>query len=136
MIWSRRSEIRYGREDRVFRHPGEKLAAGHLEANGHTLICHNYHCGAGEIDLVTRDPQGRIHFCEVKAWRPGPVHPLESLSRRRRARMVATARIFLEDLENRETGEQADISFDLLWVQPASGAVEHFEAIFSSDDDA
>ena len=85
---------------------------------------------------MTRDPQGRIHFCEVKAWRPGPVHPLESLSRRRRARMVATARIFLEDLENRETGEQADISFDLLWVQPASGAVEHFEAIVSSDDDA
>ncbi|MFO7662553.1 MAG: YraN family protein [Chloroflexota bacterium] len=47
---------------------GEGLAATHLETLGHLIVEQNWHCRAGEIDLVTRDGETLV-FVEVKTRR-------------------------------------------------------------------
>ncbi|WZH52763.1 MAG: YraN family protein [Nocardioides alkalitolerans] len=44
---------------------GEELAARHLVAGGMVLLDRNWHCEAGELDLVLRDGDVLV-VCEVK----------------------------------------------------------------------
>ncbi len=46
---------------------GEDLAAQHLEAAGMQVLDRNWRCREGELDVVARDRDGTIVFCEVKA---------------------------------------------------------------------
>lgn len=45
---------------------GEDLAAQHLVAAGMEVIDRNWRCREGELDVVARDRDGTIVFCEVK----------------------------------------------------------------------
>ena len=45
---------------------GEDLAAQHLVATGAVLLDRNWRCREGELDLVAREPDGTVVFCEVK----------------------------------------------------------------------
>ena len=45
---------------------GEAAAARFYEKQGAALITHNYHTRMGEIDLILREPDGTLVFCEVK----------------------------------------------------------------------
>ena len=50
---------------------GEAAAARFYEKQGAALITHNYHTRMGEIDLILREPDGTLVFCEVKTlWIP------------------------------------------------------------------
>lgn len=44
---------------------GEKLAADELEENGYTVICRNYTCRGGEIDIIASKGE-YLFFAEVK----------------------------------------------------------------------
>ena len=108
-----------------FNHPGEGVALGFLEGKGHRLLRRNYRCRFAEIDLVTLDGEGVCHFVEVKSWRAGgPIHPLGSLTAKKRSRMRNAALAFFRD-----RGEEGEASFDLVWVRE-DGATEHFERLF------
>ena len=50
---------------------GEEKAAEYLKANGYVVICRNFRCKNGEIDIVARDKErsGAIAFVEVKTRR-------------------------------------------------------------------
>jgi putative endonuclease len=45
---------------------GEELAARHLVAAGMQVLDRNWRCREGELDLVARDHDGTVVFCEVK----------------------------------------------------------------------
>lgn len=45
---------------------GELIAAKYLKSRGHLLIDRNYRKKWGEIDIVSRETNGRLHFSEVK----------------------------------------------------------------------
>lgn len=45
---------------------GEDATVKHFSALGHTVLDRNYWKKWGEIDIVTRDSKGNIHFIEVK----------------------------------------------------------------------
>jgi len=45
---------------------GEELAAQYLLQRGFQIIRRNYGVGRGEVDLVTRSPEGILVFVEVK----------------------------------------------------------------------
>lgn len=45
---------------------GEAAAVVDLEAHGFAIVCMNFLCKAGEIDIIARK-SGIIHFVEVKA---------------------------------------------------------------------
>ena len=50
---------------------GEDKAAEYLTSNGYTVLCRNFRCKAGEIDIVAADKgkPGLLIFVEVKARR-------------------------------------------------------------------
>jgi putative endonuclease len=66
---------------------GEQLAAEHLTAAGMTVLARNWRCAQGELDLVLRDTDGTVVFCEVKTGR-APA----TASRRRRSGTARPAR--------------------------------------------
>ena len=45
---------------------GEAAAARFYQKQGAELLGHNYHTRMGEIDLILREPDGTLVFCEVK----------------------------------------------------------------------
>lgn len=110
-----------------FRHPAEETALRFLEEQGHVLLAHNFHTGFAEIDLITRDKAGVLHFVEVRAWQTDSLkHPLESLNAKKRHRMRRAAQVFLASRNAKEGGDS--VSFDLIMVTPS--AVELHEGVF------
>ena len=110
-----------------FRHPAEETALRFLEARGHSLLAHNFHTGFAEIDLITRDELGVLHFVEVRAWQTDSLkHPLESLDARKRQRMRRAAGVFLSSRNAKEGSDS--VSFDLVLV--IRGAVEVHAGVF------
>lgn len=81
---------------------GEEAAARHLRERGMQLLCRNYRCPMGEIDIVARDGE-TVVFVEVKArCSRGWGVPAEAVDRQKQARLARVARWFL--LERRLDG--------------------------------
>ena len=45
---------------------GESLACVYLEGRGFVVLCRNYRCRSGEVDIVARDGEDTTVFVEVK----------------------------------------------------------------------
>jgi putative endonuclease len=80
-------------------HSGEQaeaLACRHLQAQGLSLLQKNYHCAAGEIDLIMREDRILV-FVEVRYRRhPGFGSGAESVTRRKQGKIIATANHYLQ----------------------------------------
>ena len=73
---------------------GETTAARLLEIHGCQILCRNYRCRAGELDLVVLDGE-ILRFVEVKSLRrKAGFTPAGTLSIRQRRRNYAAARIY------------------------------------------
>jgi putative endonuclease len=48
---------------------GEDIAVWYLEKKGYTIEKRNYHSRYGEIDIIARDPDDVLVFCEVKRFK-------------------------------------------------------------------
>ncbi len=70
---------------------GEDAAKDFLEHNGYRILCRNFRCRSGEIDIVALKGQ-ILHFVEVKT-RQGDLfgHPAESITPRKLGNMKAAA---------------------------------------------
>jgi putative endonuclease len=88
---------------------GERIATKLLKNQGHTILKHNHHSRYGEIDVVSHTPiyypgPGQIHFTEVKTRFTDSInHPLETITPKKRKRLLLTAIDFLEknDIRNK-----------------------------------
>lgn len=75
---------------------GERVAALFLQQHGYTILARNYRTRTGELDLIARDAEG-LAFIEVRARRGyARGTPEESLTPRKRARLLAVAQEFLQ----------------------------------------
>lgn len=100
---------------------GEELAAQLLEARGHVVLARNWRLRSGalrgELDLVTRAPDGPLVFVEVKTRRSDRFGgPLAAIPPRKQAKIRALGAAFL-----RETGVRARaVRFDVVgvWLRP------------------
>lgn len=74
---------------------GESAAAAHLQDLGWRVVARNVRSGRKEVDLVIR--RGRVvAFVEVKTRRGDTFgHPLEAITRKKRAEIRAVAREWL-----------------------------------------
>jgi len=52
---------------RLLGRQGEDAAALYLEKNGYRILCRNYRCQSGEIDLVALDNSDTLVFVEVRS---------------------------------------------------------------------
>ena len=87
----------------------EDLAAAELERRGLRIIARNWRRPEGELDLVA-DDHGLCVFVEVRS-RTGIEQgdPLESITARKRARVIRAARMFLDSETVPATGYRFDV---------------------------
>jgi putative endonuclease len=105
---------------------GEQLAADRLAGLGYEIVERNYRCPAGEIDLVTRR-EGRWVFVEVRTRRSTRFgSPEESVTRRKRAHLIASAEHYLQA----HGALEADWRIDAVAIVVApAGRVERIDVI-------
>jgi ABC-type Mn2+/Zn2+ transport system ATPase subunit/Holliday junction resolvase-like predicted endonuclease len=73
---------------------GERVAALFLQQRGYQIVKRSWQTRGGEIDLAAEDPDG-LKFIEVRARCEGSGMPEESLTPRKRVRMIAMAMEYL-----------------------------------------
>ena len=74
---------------------GEQIAGEYLESQGYTIVCRNFRCRIGELDIVAKK-DGYLVFCEVKSRltkRYGA--PMEAVHRSKQQKIVRTAEFFM-----------------------------------------
>ncbi len=87
----RAAHIRLGRR-------GEQIAVRLLRSLGMEILCRNYRCAAGELDIVARDGATLV-FVEVKTRTPHATYTAEdNLSPRQCRRNLMAARWYLRRL--------------------------------------
>ena len=110
---------------------GEDLAAAHLVATGAVLLDRNWRCREGELDLVARERDGTVVFCEVKTRSgTGFGEPAEAVGPVKARRLRAVACRWLE--EHRPDGRR-ELRFDVVSVLRRPGAapqVSHLRGAF------
>jgi putative endonuclease len=74
---------------------GETIAATALQRAGYTILDRNWRCAMGELDLIARH-RGDIVFVEVRARQDGADVALESISRRKSAKLAVLAQAYLD----------------------------------------
>ncbi|MCW8994842.1 MAG: YraN family protein [Psychromonas sp.] len=78
----------------------EKQALAYLQKQGLTLICQNYYCRFGEIDLIMYD-QDTLVFIEVRYRKNNDFGgALASITKRKQDKIIKTAKHYLAQLEN------------------------------------
>lgn len=90
----------------------ETKAAGYLEERGYQILKKNYHCRAGEIDLIAMDG-GQLVFCEVKYRKDEKNgHPLEAVDRRKQRTISRCALYYMTE----HGFEDLDCRFDVVGI--------------------
>lgn len=109
---------------------GERVAALFLEQRGYKILERNFRTRGGEIDLVAEDADG-LAFVEVRTRRgDGAGAPEESLTRRKRTRMIAMA---VEYLSRHEEWAERAWRIDFVAIElEQKGKVKRIELIKSA----
>jgi putative endonuclease len=104
---------------------GEERAAAWYRHRGYEIVCRNWRCAIGEIDLIAR--RGRlVVVCEVKARRSdafGVPALAVGAAKQQRLRRLAAAW-----LASNRTGRNVDVRFDVVAV--SGERVEVYEHAF------
>jgi putative endonuclease len=78
----------------------EKQALAYLQKQGLSLICQNYYCRFGEIDLIMHE-QDVLVFIEVRYRKNNDFGgALASITKRKQAKIIKTAKYYLAQLDN------------------------------------
>lgn len=108
---------------------GEHHAAALLEARGCEVLDRNWWCRYGELDLVVRDPQGRLRFVEVRSRTgDGFGTPAESITTTKLRRLRRLAGLWLAE----HPSGWRQVCFDVVGVDladPLRPRLELFEEV-------
>lgn len=101
----------------------EDFAVAFLESRGFQILVRNWRRPEGELDLVA-DDGGVCVFVEVRS-RTGEAsgHPLETVTQRKRAQIIRSARLFIDA----ESPKASAFRFDVVGVvfpQDAHGEIQ------------
>ncbi len=105
---------------------GEKLAANFLAGRGFSIVCRNFRCKEGEMDIIARQGDCLV-FVEVRTRTSSDMGtPEESITPVKSQRLAAVAEAYLQ--EHEELSEQWRI--DVVAVDmDRSGKVRRMELI-------
>jgi putative endonuclease len=111
-------------------HEGEQLAVRHLKRLGYRIVCRNYRCPLGEIDIIARH-RGVLVFVEVKSRRSGAFgSPKWAITPAKQRKLSQVAWHYLQKCDLTETNAR----FDVVTVSGRKGAplLEVIENAFES----
>jgi len=110
---------------------GESQAVEYLESHGLRIICRNYRCPRGEIDIIAQDGDCLV-FCEVKTRSSHKYGlPQEAVAWTKQQKISKVASWYLGDQEI-----TVDIRFDVLAITKSAAGkpeIEWLPAAFSFD---
>jgi putative endonuclease len=100
---------------------GEKLAGEFLKNRGYTIITTNYRSPDGEVDIIA-SKEGVTIFIEVRA-KTGPEFgsPEESVTERKKQKLIAVSQHYLQSLEN----PSSNWRIDFIGIELSSTGVIH-----------
>lgn len=95
---------------------GEEVAAAFLMNGGYRILCRNFRCRAGEIDIIAMKGYNLI-FVEVKTRRTDTFgRPCESVTGRKKGHMKTAAKYYLSARPKGSVRPQ-NFSFDVVEVE-------------------
>jgi putative endonuclease len=102
----------------------ERLAAEHLIKKGYSIICSNYRCKLGEIDIVA-EMEGCTVFVEVK-YKANSLYgyPREAVNYKKQQRIMLTAKFYLRQYKHYEVNCRFDV------IEIIGDKITHLEAAF------
>ena len=107
---------------------GEKLAKKFLEERDYKIICQNFRCKQGEIDIIAKDQFGIMVFVEVKTRTSLEFgNPAEAVNQEKIRHIIKTARYYLQ----MNKLSDSSIRFDIIEVFICKGRyrVNHIKQI-------
>ncbi|MDO8589316.1 MAG: YraN family protein [Armatimonadota bacterium] len=108
----------------------ESLASEQLARMGYRLVCRNYRCRGGEIDIIAWDG-ACLSFVEVRSHRSASFGlPAESIDLRKQRKLHLTAQTYLSENNLHE----ANCRFDVVEVVFAKGRLPIIEVIKGAFD--
>ncbi|MBT8407491.1 MAG: YraN family protein [Deltaproteobacteria bacterium] len=111
-------------------HEGEQLAARHLKRLGYRIVCRNYRCPLGEIDIIARH-RGVLVFVEVKSRKgAGRGSPKWAVTSAKQHKLSQVAWYYLQKQDLTETNARFDV-VTISWLQ-GSPHLEVIENAFES----
>jgi putative endonuclease len=111
---------------------GEDLAVQYLKKKGFKVIERNYHCSAGEIDLIARE-KNTLVFVEIKTRSSSEFGlPQEAVDRFKQRKMIEAARTYLAE---RHMTEDIPARFDVVAIHlmPAGPQIELIKDAFQGE---
>ncbi len=103
----------------------EKIAEDFLKKKRkYKILDRNYTRKTGEIDIIAKD-KDTIVFVEVRSLEGGEIDPLETVSVKKRKRIIKTARYYL--MEHPEF-ESLNVRFDFVGIKGSQ--ITHIENVF------
>lgn len=107
---------------------GEDLAARRYEDDGYTVVCRNFRCSAGEIDLVVQRGETLV-FSEVKTRATDFFgDPSEAVTPAKQARLRRLAAIWLG--ENRRRAMEVRFDVVSIVIDRSGARVSRYEDAF------
>jgi putative endonuclease len=116
---------------------GEETAASYLIERGYTLVTRNWHCEAGEVDLIMQQGE-RLVFVEVKSVSRGKTEDAAlKVNRAKQRRLVRCLYTYLDIHQLGDVETRVDVV--AIAFTPSGPIIEHREDIlefdlFSGDD--
>ena len=108
---------------------GEQIAKSYLGEKGYHILETNWHCPRGELDIIAAWGELLV-FVEVKTRRGTSAldYALESISTRKRTRLLATIYHYLHDTGKEERDWRLDV-IAVLWNTGKPPRIVHVENV-------
>ncbi len=114
---------------------GEAIAAKRLAEQGYTVLARNWRAGHGEIDIIV-ERAGDIIFVEVRTRRSDAFGtPEESITPRKRAKLIETALAYLDAHDLLDAQWQFDMIAIDLDARNALIRYDHYECAIEMTND-
>lgn len=110
---------------------GEEVAKAYLAAKGFAIKEENWRMSHYELDLVAQEGN-EVIFVEVKTRQSDDEDPVEAVDRRKRARMMASADVYINEVLVKEKDIAYEYRFDIIGItgDPDSYEIEHIPDAF------
>lgn len=104
---------------------GERKAVKYLKKKGYKIVCRNYKCPFGEVDVIAEQGDTLV-FAEVKTRSSDAFGlPNEAVDRERKSRYVRSAKYYFAGKSIERT-----VRFDVIEI--LNGKINHIENAFSA----